>query len=429
MLQEFVFKAEFLRTHKYQDLIEKISHRVRFKLTQEKAPKFPQGLIKTIQLDLSYIFFRHQAWIHAPVLAELSIDYLHSEFHLSRQVATDVVESALDLLHSYIPTEPGWSARDYDYEFLFQMFISSASSDNQSQLVTEIGFGTNVIELLFAAAKLNDSRLEDTVVFAPELTETLHRIMDEISKEIAETPWVIDLYKLKSLIEAVELHGKHLLTRAYLELCFEVMIAIGWSGTTFDELTKDHNQAQIKKVLDQLISAEVVYVQGARKRITYHLGILGLDLIAERAACQMQDFQWSDLFNLPGPVQVKLLDRSNIDIAHGAPILARQLDHLDPKAVYSLFSRLSHENPGSIADVLSVLPHRRLSSWVKSELCRALSMFGSSKAIEDYLESLIKGDPSIKVRERARSSLKDWRRTHRTHDNQREKPCRLTSRN
>lgn len=408
MLQEFIHKSEYLKTHKYQDLIQKLIL-VAGDSIVKSSPEIRSGIRKALELDLAYIFFRHQAWVHAPVLTELSIDYINSEFAIPRNDATVIVESCVELLHNYIPIEKGWTAIEYDEEFLFQLFISSASSDGESELKADIGFGDNVLKLLYSAASLdNNSQVN---IFAPELTQSLYQMMSDISQEMADTPWIIDLYKLKKIVESRDLHSKHRLTKQDLENSFQIINKIAWLGASFQELQSSFKEIKLKRILDQLIGAEVVYIQGTGRRIKYHLSHIGIDLISQKAADSFSTIKIEDILKAPGPVQIKLLQRPMAELEADIGELSKNASRLDPKALAQLLSRVSKENSGTIDLVLRQLPIAKLNSWAKCELCKALAALPGSVAAESLLESFLRNDASAKVREKARSSLQDWRRT------------------
>ena len=92
------------------------------------------ALARSLTFDLTYLLMRHRAWHNAPILSELSIDFLCSEFQIPRQLGTQLVENSLDLLHSYTPVELDWTAEKYEEEFLEHLFICSTLATDDGAL-------------------------------------------------------------------------------------------------------------------------------------------------------------------------------------------------------------------------------------------------------------------------------------------------------
>lgn len=411
MLKEYLPRIEFLRTHRYQDLLSKLEI-VAHKSLSTHMHKLGNGTKKAIILDLCYIYFRHESLIHAPTLAEFTIDYINSEFGVPRGPACELVEACIEFLMEYIPADRSWSAEDYDREFLFQLFISSANSKSELELRNETGFGSNVLKLLHSAVSLDDSGASQ--IFAPELTQSLFQMMQEISKEMAETPWILDMYRLKSLLEAHTSHKPSKVNKHELEQYFEVLVQIAWDEYDLKSLQKLVRTSDLKKTIEILKLSDLIYLQIKGRQKIFKLSHKGIDIISEKMLSQIGDHHMDALVGAPDAFQAKVLECEATNIQDVLDTAGTYFHSLGPKGISALLDRIAKENPKSIDLVLQNSKLRLMNSWAKSALCHGLRQFKDSSEAFQALIYFQNEDSSPKVREEARQSVLVWRKKNTT---------------
>ncbi|MFW7377419.1 MAG: hypothetical protein ACOH5I_01265 [Oligoflexus sp.] len=425
---EIMEKSKLIQSHDNNQLVLQLAEHITKKLALLKdKTQIGQGLIKYLAFDLSYILFRHQAWHHAPLFSELTIDHLNSEFRLPRSIATDLVESSLDIFIPYLPEEKDWQPETYDREFLFDLFVASATAKNESKLRSDIGFGNSVIQLFLSAAHLSEDTATGIYSFAPEIMQTILDIMQDIASEAQSIPWIMDIYRLRLITSQQRLAHKKRITRQQIHLLFQVLCWIGWQGirhSQLDKLCQNHsNQAEdspqpadqrptsnihVEQTLHLLNLNQLIYRHQIRGEDYYHLSALGLDLTADCLAQQLLTKNTYDLKNLPGlpaPIQAKIIKHSFTPDGNNMENLLKVAHRLAPEAIEVIVTKFAGTAyTQQVLELLQKLLHNNQNAWARVKILNALTRQKefSKDEVMLILQQLTAGDPSPMVRKAAR---------------------------
>jgi hypothetical protein len=405
-------KASYLDQQGLGPLLLKLQTRIHGFLMQEQDLRLVSpALARALTFDLTYLLMRHRAWHNAPILSELSIDFLCSEFQIPRQLGTQLVENSLDLLHSYTPIELDWNAEKYEEEFLEHLFICSTLATNDEALADDIGFGRNLIELLRTAVRLDqDADTAGLFQFAPELAGKIYRIMNRIFTEQEACPWILDLYRLKNILQREPYTKKKTLTPEYLNRLFNILLCCNWQGNDAKTIAASGIGEHLSSDLGTLSRCGLVYEESRRRPLPnlIRLSAKGLELTGaafSMAACAVQH---PELKGLPAIYQAAVLERLLSNPSEGRMTwMKNQTPLLAPESLRLLIEILKQQQKDeTLLEVFENLLHNHAHAWIRAEICEALPLADKPDVSQNLLRPLASQDPSPMVRQAARAALK-----------------------
>lgn len=407
----FLKKSEFLAQEGLQPILKKLQKTMQKLLLDECDPRAasPQ-LIHTACFELSFLLIRHRRWHHASLLSELAIDFMNSEFFLPRALSTQIVESALDVLHSYTPREKDWQVDDYEEEFLEHLVVSALLSHDEGALSIDLGFGQNLLALLKNSLELSiRDENPDVFQFAPELAERLHRIMQRLFAEIEAEPWSMDIYRLKNLLQRDPTNSLSVLQLPRLEHLLNLLSAAWPEGATTEALSKQFPSEFADSDIRLLIRSGLLYEEPQRrpKAPLLRLSAKGYEMSSLRFAFQNWEKLGSDLHldSLPSVYQATILQLITQKAKDRlGDLLAKEGQFLSPAALRIVAEHLSKgQDSSSLLDIFENLLHNRAHAWLRREICLALPLEDGRTL--PLLDSLVQDDPSPMVRSAARAAL------------------------
>jgi hypothetical protein len=359
---------------------------------------------------------RHRAWHNAPILSELSIDFLCSEYQVPRHLGTQLVENSLDLLHSYTPIELDWNAEKYEEEFLEHLFICSTLAGNDEGLADDIGFGRNLIELLRTAVRLDqDANTAELFQFAPELAGKVYRIMNRIFEEQAACPWILDLYRLKNILQREPYTKKKTLNPEYLNRLFNLLFCCNWQGNDSASIAASGIGEHLSSDLGTLSRCGLVYEESRRRPLPnlIRLSAKGLELTRHAFSISACASQHPALKGLPAIYQTAVLERF---LSHPSEDrmtwMKNQTSLLTPEALRLMIEILRQQQKDeTLLEVFENLLHNHAHAWIRAEICEALPLADKPDISGNILQALASNDPSPMVRKAARTALKRQART------------------
>ncbi|WP_176736470.1 HEAT repeat domain-containing protein [Oligoflexus tunisiensis] len=405
-------KASYLDQQGLGSLLLKLQTRIHGFLMQEHDLRlFSPALSRSLTFDLTYLLIRQRAWHNAPILSELSIDFLCSEFQIPRHLGTQLVENSLDLLHSYTPIEIDWTAEKYEEEFLEHLFVCSTLATNDEELADDIGFGRNLIELLRTAVRLDqDAETAGLFQFAPELASKLYRIMSRIFIEQEACPWILDLYRLKNILQREPYTKKKTLTPEYLNRLFNILLCCNWQGNDAKTIAGSGIGEHLSSDLGTLSRCGLVYEESRRRPLPslIRLSAKGLELTRAAFAFAACAVRHPALKGLPAIYQAAVLERL---LSHPSEDrmtwMKNQTPLLTPEALRLLIEILKQQQKDeTLLEVFENLLHNHAHAWIRAEICEALPLADKPDVSQNLLRPLASQDPSPMVRQAARAALK-----------------------
>lgn len=414
-LTSYSRKSEALKAENLRPIVKKLQKVIHSRLMESSDPRvIPPALLRSAAFDLSYILIRHRQWHHAELLSELAIDFLTSEYLIPGSVATQIVENALDVLHSYTPREMDWSPSDYEREFLEHLIICSLISRDEESLAIDLGFGRNVLGLLKNALDLESG--PGIFHFASDLTQNLSVIMQRIFDEIDESPANMDLYRLKNLLQRDDATTKNKLKKDYLQTLNKILTACWPDGKTESELQALVQDEHFASDLRLLLRNGLIYEepQSLRKKPLYRLSNKGYELTCMQFAFS----HWQTvgdalhLHDMPSAYQSTVLQ---ILAKESRPQLQSLIEtegqYLSPQALRFVIEHLK-QNDGEqgLLEIFENLLHNQAHAWIRVEICQALPLPSGRTLPGPELDALLNDDPSPMVRSAARAAVQRTRR-------------------
>ncbi|MBC7662117.1 MAG: hypothetical protein H7249_20670 [Chitinophagaceae bacterium] len=424
ILNSFTRKSQALNQESLQPIVKKLQNSIYSMLLQETDPRsLSPALVRSACFDLSYLLIRHRQWHHAALLPELAIDFLNSEYHIPGSLSAQMVESALDVLHSYTPRELDWSADDYEEQFLEHLIVCSLISLDEESLAIDLGFGQNVLTLLKNA--LNVGSDEDVFQFAPELTQQLNKIMERIFAELDESPANMDLYRLKNVLQRDPSTSKNKLNRDYLISLSTMLTACFPDGKSAKDLEAFATSELFGADLRLLSRNGLIYEEPQARRSQgplFRLSNKGYELTCMQFAFS----RWQELGeslhlqDLPSPYQATSLQ---ILAKESSPqlqnLIEKEGQYLSPVALRFVIDHMKrHGGEKSLLEIFLKLLHNQAHAWIRVEICQALPLPNGDCLAGALLDSLLNEDPSPMVRSAARAALQRQRRQSRTNQPQ-----------
>jgi hypothetical protein len=316
-------------------------------------------------------------------------------------------------LHNRVSSESNWSPETYDDEFLEHLFICSILAKSQSDLMLDIGFGRNMLELIEAALRFDSEReQEDVFQFAPFLVQRLHLIIHRVMTEHQESPWILARYHLKNKLQRDPLLPKHQLTPEFLDKLLEVLLEIGPAGCREERLRKKFPPSSLETWLQVLQRCELIYPEGPAKKgglLSYALSRSGSECSSVRFAFDhIQKGLKGDIWSsLSASYQAALIQAMAIHQPETLPLLPwGQLETLKPEALRLLIEIWKKQKSDeTLLEFFQNLLHNQPHAWIRAEICLALPLARQTSGSRQILENLAQHDPSPMVRHEAREAL------------------------
>ncbi|MCX6128442.1 MAG: hypothetical protein NTX25_05175 [Proteobacteria bacterium] len=404
-------KTSYLKQQNLGSLLFEIQTRIHAMLIQENDLRlFSPAMIRSLTFDLSYVLLRHRAWHNAPILAELTIDFLNSEFLVPRALCGQLVENSLDLLHNYTPVEADWTSEQYESEFLEHLLICGAIAEGDSQLADDIGFGRNLSELLRAAMRLDQDSGEGSLFqFAAELVNKLHEILTRILSQQKDCPWILDIYHLKNILQRDPHTRKNDLDLDSLKRLFSILIECSWKGASLKDLSKKSNAAELSADLEILLKHGLIYLEpkGRQRSPFYCLSAVGFQLTEAAFSFNSSRTEIKSLLQLPAAYQTAYFNR-HLDSLPEEHIESIQslAGSLAPESLRIFIEYLLEKQKiATLVELFKNLLHSRAHAWIRVEICQALPLMNQMEIAKDLLQSLASEDLSPMVRKAARLAL------------------------
>lgn len=414
-LSSYARKSEALKTESLRPIVKKLQKVIHSRLVEASDPRvIAPALLRSATFDLSYILIRHRQWHHAELLSELAIDYLTSDYLIPGTIATQIVESALDVLHSYTPREIEWTALDYEHEFLEHLIVCSLISRDEEALAIDLGFGRNVLGLLKNALELESGH--GMFHFASDLSQKLSDNMQRIFDEIEKKPEHMDLYRLKNLLQRDDSTAKNKLKMGYLQILNTILTACWPDGKTEAELQgeveDDHFATDLRVLLRNGLLYEEPRSRGQKS--LYRLSNKGYELTSTNFAFSHWQEVGSQLHlqHMPSAYQSTVLQiLAKESVENLQDLLEAEGQYLSPQALRFVVEHLKQSgDEQGLVEIFANLLHNQAHAWIRVVICQALPLPSGKTLSPDALDNLLNHDPSPMVRSAARASVQRSRR-------------------
>ncbi|NRA66630.1 MAG: hypothetical protein HRU19_19230 [Pseudobacteriovorax sp.] len=402
MFENFSKKAQYVESAKFSQVIRTMTESMYVVNNIHKTSPIPKRLIKQVQLDITYIFLKYRHWVYSPVLIELTLDFLVCEYAMPQDLAKSLVLAATEALMEFVPPAKQLTTANYDEGFL-QTAISFALVSNEKQsFEVRTGFGDTLSQIV--ASSCNFEKQQPG--FQKEASEVLRFILEGFQKDIDEKPWLLDLYKLRQIVEESSFYSPLVYNYDVMESYFQTLVDV--------EVSQIDSASQAsQKELKALKALGLIFQKHQQKPTMFALSDLGQSLAANYILTQVQEKSLSfDKAQSLGDIVVERI-LLNSDLETLLTFVEKSTKWKSrPRVVAGLMRRLDELDREKSLDLLSNLKHNELNSWTKIAICEVLKTLQWSKQSEEFLSKAVKDSQSVKVRRAAREGVSFFASRH-----------------
>src|SRR5690606_33754965 len=140
----------------------------------------PAGIWAPLEIDVLYGLFRHRSWTGTPIVIDIFVEFLATEYRLPQDLGRHLIESQMMTLAALLPTPV---AAGSDKEFLQYIFVETATAASEADLIADLGIGSTMIKKLRTAAAAVMKRTNHPT-FVPDVDATISEIMIALAAEM-----------------------------------------------------------------------------------------------------------------------------------------------------------------------------------------------------------------------------------------------------
>lgn len=387
MFKEYEVKTKFLT--EWSDVLDHTYS----KLYDRFNEVYSTLKIKEICFHDCYLALKSRVWLKTDCFTELWQRHFEYEHSIDSQVSIEILEIITQVMCDHARND-----QLTKNQILFELSMDYVFTDHCDQFTLRNGFGYN----LWSEFVFLEEQLESTLQIPAEQSSLSYELSQALQKALyfkEQTPLAHSIYRLNTIMKSHDLLPSFDL--ATLERLLAVLGAIGHDGLT----QKQVKELNIDSDLKILIDSKLIFTSKNRAHITLQLSQKGASIAADML---VRSAKLDSIELVKG--QSDLIQTAFIEQYSGTPAdLARQtipiLDSIGPRAAGALIKRLSQEKPGSILDILQVLPYEKCSSWAKYEICRNLRFIPLQVDIRQIVKRLVASEPSKRVSHCASKTL------------------------
>ena len=355
-------------------------------------------------LDVVYAIAQHRDWLQTQVFSVLLVEFLQFDHGIARNDAEVIVHDLLDTaVELGLGRARGLCSQDRD--FLTSAYVSAAGALDDTNLEVELGLGSAVLRKLRDGIKALES--VDQNVFVPEYDAMLASIVLELTKEIKQTPWALDLYKLKfALLSAGGDLAQPFILPESLPVILDALVAIGY-GHSF---TLSERPALAELLLKASLLMESK--SNARsKKSRYVLTDFGARLTAAKVAASTQSrILLGDFLKLNTYWQAGYVKKSEVvDFEFLSSVALSSINKLSPDVIEAVVVRMLQINSGHMEpNVVKAMLDGCQMDWHKSAVIRSIRLGVPSPDLLKIVASEVTSSASAGVRLAASALLDAW---------------------
>ncbi len=280
MFDRYQNRLGFLSTTRFGTLVETFSTGLNqiFDSFGELAP----ALRESIELDMVYFCLRHFKWRHTAIFKQFGIQLLSDEYGLSQAVSTLLWDQALHLISAHCDDAQDLGREDN--AFLRYIFCSILSTKDTKKIRNDLAISARFIGQVRDKVRqiISSKPAEKAAEFHSYIDQRLYDLLREYQSSKNETPWFIDLERLRFHLQSTgEQAGCF-----KIEKIFELLLCVGkehrgLSRSRLEALFVQHcegSQSSLDELIGLLTASQLIYDIGSGKHRLYYLTALGMDL-------------------------------------------------------------------------------------------------------------------------------------------------------
>lgn len=432
LFKEFEQKLSYLANFEDSQLIEELSLQIQIALQRNSnESSIPIGVSRSIKLDLIYAIVRHISWFKVPLFFDIVIEFLKQEFKLPHLFCEELIEAVITSLNKHIFQTPPHNELFTDKDFLRYIFIYCATADDESTLIADLGLGTSLLKRIKLAAEsvMTEADPEsDKIHFLPEIDALFSEIMLEISDDLKNIPWAMDIYRLYYHLATSPYATDDTINIELSEKIFKFLLHLGKDKNTtstifieaykqtFLDSTNDNfiDSEDISRLKELLEKKELIYLCQSSKDINknrWSLSKLGQKITADCYAIKLLDNDFSDYSKIPtlyphyqAAIIKRIPEQNEKELLD---LLKAHTRSLAPTTVLAIVKRLSlsikHE---IILETLYPFLNSSTTPWLKASICQCLTFLHTAIKTKAILKEVRQNDNSQITKRAAHNALK-----------------------
>jgi hypothetical protein len=390
------------------------------KIVLENQQIFP-GMKYPITQSLIYAIYRHRNFCKTTIFADTLLSYLSEYFGLPQIARQELLENVLTVTTNIVANSSNLVSST-DQEFLKYLFVHVACADDDSELVEDLGLGSEILarmkKSIEIVSAIQDAEADAPLLFLPEMDSQVSDIMSDITRDLEKSPWALKERRLLYHVMFVkglwqDTLGKHGIGGLYETL---VSIATKKHGTGIqitDSLSKKYPEiAGTPDVLDILETFELGFPCGEKSKggTRWALTIFGRQLTQEAVAAMYLETHrhWDSksFASLSEECQASVFKRIPVKDTAFLLNIAKNTRPLAPKAFVAIVKRLVAMNQPEVAGEAAIftLLHDP-SPWLRKAACRILATTLRADTVDQVFTEVARSDKSASVRAEAQAAL------------------------
>lgn len=341
----------------------------------------PIGVWVPLEVDVLYALFRHRSWTGTPIVIDILVEFLATEYRLPQSFGRQLIEDQMVTLAAVLPIRP---IPGQDRDFLEYIFVETATALSEVELIADLGIGSALIKKLRVAATTVMKR-GCQASFVPDVDATISEIMITIARQVKATPWALDLHRLRFALRGMYIGS---LSETGLASAFDMLTAIGSKrAMAYEHMVQwliGHSltASEAETLIQSLVKADLLYLseqkgsssnQVASRR--YSLTLKACDLTA---TCYLRRYfgrtkdPLKKLLVLPGPYQraaIEQLDDADLMIS----LLRDHTITLTPEGLRSAIALIAKNGHGAVCvEIIQNISRDSRNPWLRKAALESL---------------------------------------------------------
>ena len=383
--------------------------------------EIPEGTKACICEALAYAVLKHRTFANAPIFAETLSGYVTGHFGLPGPLAKSLTAAALESVTGF--RDPHASSKGpSDKDFLKYLFVHVACTDDESDLVAELGLGTEILGCMKRAieivAAIKDAEADAPLMFLPDLDAQVCEIMADISQETVSNPWALQLCRLQYHVTPIEGSPSETHVPLGIDGLFDVLLQIGTRRLCTTKHISEYFRKKFKDyedkcdLFDFLQKFDLAYPDGPKDsdKTKWALTPFSRSLTKEafsRIFLEKNENILDELPFLPPEYQSAVVKKISTDDKETFISIARVSRPLAPQAFSAALAKIQASGDGrTMQDIALFTLLHDPSPWLRKTACRSLATTARTDEVDQVFAEVARSDESLSVRAEARTILR-----------------------
>lgn len=371
-------------------------------------------------LDAAYCLFYNKNWLKTSMFHSIAASFLAVEYNIAFKTAIYIVGEMSRSLEGVLNIR---SLELKDSDFLKYIFISTVSQDDP-YFSEKLGLGKEIFKKLKNVANSLGDKNSDRFEFLPEIDSMYSDIIFDLSKELADKPWIFSAYELQFLLLDAPVPWNTLISEKssgwLLVFLSETFVNedlnekdfISFIEKTFPIFDSSQYSELCHDFLEYLENKNMIYFENTKKKSiarSIKLADLGNKQVSQYVYhhhLSKGSSDYDSFLKLNGYLQSQVLEKcDNIDqtlLLQDLGVAGRVKSEAMTAAVGYLTKFYPKE---SLIESLEKIVMEGQTPWVRVEACKAISLIEKGQSLKNRLLNISSAANNIDVQTTAMKIL------------------------